>query len=362
MVIENYITLTFPTIRSSERVDIDNDALKRHGYLVVLDRSGVYRGLITSNNLFSMLPGSAGECAMQVETISTDDSIKQIIDKFERTRAVVLPVFRNHDFVGVFENINLIHLLNNQVETLTSMSKSSQVFRDNILHNLSHEIRTPLNGIIGFMELVERNVYSQPKPFAIIKQCTDRFLVTMNTLTELSLLQAGDTIELNPESFLFTEITEELLTILTYSKELYGKELRLNLVNNNSPIELYTDKLRFRNILFHLIENALKFSPTDSTEVKVGYRIDETINEIHFFITNNGDTIMSADRNRLFDAFVQFDHGNRYNYGLGIGLTLAKEYSLKLGGCIEYECINNQTTFFLKFPSDSILRNSTIHY
>ncbi len=72
---------------------------------------------------------------------------------------------------------------------------------------------------------------------------------------------------------------------------------------------------------------------------------------------NAGNTINLEKKDRLFNAFEQFNHSKNHNFGLGIGLSIVKGYSNILGGRIDYICDNNETTFTLKFPFEKIFKS-----
>jgi len=334
--------------------------LLKHNYLVVLNDDGVFQGILTPSDVIKKPKKVVIDCIGKPICITTDESLSTIVEKFEKFHSVALPVVHENDFIGVLEKKHLVHYLQSRIDTLFDESKLSQRAKETFLHNLSHEIRSPLNGVLGFLELLESKnsqKSSSPDKFAVmIKRCTDRFLTTMNNLIELSLLQSGEKFEIKPESFVFEELINELVEFFSFSIALFNREINISIIDAGEKLVLHTDKKKFKQILFHLIENAYKYSTPNTERIRVGYTISKSKNEVVFFVINRGECINLEHKERIFNVFEQIEYKDIFNYGLGIGLPLVKEFTNLLGGNVDFNCVNNETTFYLKFPFDSIMK------
>ena len=360
MSIKDLIVKDYPTVTSFEGVNSIEENLLKHNYLVVLNDDGVFQGILTPYDIIKRPKRVVIDCIGKPVSISTEECLATIIEKFEKYQSVALPVVHENQLIGVLEKKHLVHYLQNRVDTLLDESKLSQRAKEAFLHNLSHEIRSPLNGVIGFLELLDcknsQKSSSSDKFTVMLKRCTDRFLTTMNNMIELSLLQSGEKFEINPESFTLKEVIDELMELFSFSIALFNRELNISIIDTKEDLVLYTDKSKFKNILFHLIENAYKYSSPSNETIRVGYTISKSKKEVDVFVVNTGLGIHSEFKERVFKAFEQLEHKDVFNYGLGIGLPLVKEFTNLLGGNVDFNCVNNETTFYLKFPFDSIMK------
>jgi signal transduction histidine kinase len=116
-----------------------------------------------------------------------------------------------------------------------------------------------------------------------------------------------------------------------------------------------TDERSFGRVLFHLLDNAFKFSPPEST-VRVRFRREE--NDLAIAIEDRGVGIPEDKRARIFEAFYQVDNSlTRAHEGLGIGLALTKMLLTALAGSITVqseEGLGSTFTVYLPIaPEDS---------
>lgn len=217
--------------------------------------------------------------------------------------------------------------------------------RSEFLSKLSHEAKTPMNALIGYSELInQEDVSGEFFEFSMgIKSATNRLLNFFNDLIEMSRIESGLTTLLEDE-YVTADALKSVVNNVRYEIESKGIEFRLN-VSENVPTVMYGDKMHITQIVINLLTNAIKFTEkgyialeleTKQTD-KMGHN-GKPIVEVHISVTDTGVGIKKADRERLFDSFIQFNSSSPYSsQGVGLGLAICKHFSNLMGGDILFE-------------------------
>ena len=113
--------------------------------------------------------------------------------------------------------------------------------------------------------------------------------------------------------------------------------------NEENNILISADIQKLRTILWHLVDNAIKF--TEEGTVKLGYQILE--GHIKFHVSDTGIGMAEDKKEKIFEQFKRFDEGlTRKFRGIGLGLALCKGFVNLLGGEIWFDSIQNQGSIF----------------
>jgi signal transduction histidine kinase len=210
---------------------------------------------------------------------------------------------------------------------LANQTKSS------FLANLSHEIRTPLSSIIGFADLLQREL-DPDSPRAtyveIIRNNAQHLLALVGEVLDLSKIEARKFELASTEVLLFHEIGLVFDILRSKAKE---KSLTLELVSiPQVPDVIFTDPTRFRQILINLMGNAIKFTNQGGVKLIVGLCPSGLL---QLSVVDSGIGIPAAERELIFDQFSQAKMPCAKNHeGTGLGLTLSRELARLLGGDI----------------------------
>ena len=238
-------------------------------------------------------------------------------------------------------------------DTLFAAQSASRL-RSEFIDNISHELRTPLTCVIGLSGTL-LHWFDQKKPLPIDKQqhylkmiqdSGKKLMDLINGIIELSQLESGKS-SLNFQTFSIFSLAQNILREL--EKEANKKEITLNLdfqidSNNN---ELYADRDRIQQILFHLLGNGIKFTPENGAVI---LRIWEEKNNIILQVEDTGIGIEKEQFAFLFEAFKQVTNTRHRTYeGSGLGLALTKQLVELHGGRIEVESLKNQGSIFTIF-------------
>lgn len=352
MEIKNHISNSYQTIHPYEGILSIEGKLLEKEYLVVINDDDEYLGILTPCDLIKRPHKIVIDCLTEKEHISTDETIMSVLDKFNKNQCLALPVFQEDKFIGIIEKFDLINKLKLKINELYDKSIISQNVKSFFLSNLSHEIRTPLNGILGFLEIIsnlntEDSKVDRESYCDIIRSCADRFLLIMNDLIDLSLINSGDDIKVLRENVKIEGLFSDLKEFFKTSSSIINKEVSIHYVNPDTSLTILSDEKRIKHILYHLIDNAIRFS--NDGIVKFGYEIENQ--NIVFFVTNQGPQINEEKRDKIFEAFYKQDTiNNEISNSLGIGLPLVKKMSELLGGKIDFASNETETTFYVSLP------------
>ena len=217
------------------------------------------------------------------------------------------------------------------------------------LNNLSHEVRTPMNAIVGFSELLTKEVLSfeeRNKYLSAICTSTRTLLELINDIVDIAKIETGE-LNVDNQKFELNSLLDELETqYISELNTLQKKRIELKLTKGvKQDLFINTDQLRLKQILTNLISNALKF--TSKGYIEYGYIVNEEINELYFFIKDTGIGIDEKDTKIIFERFRQVDVSSKRKYGgSGLGLAISKELVKLLGGKIGVESVPGKGTMF----------------
>lgn len=204
------------------------------------------------------------------------------------------------------------------------------------LANMSHEIRTPLNAIIGFSQLMNRDVHlteSQKDYSNSIINAGEHLLSLINNILELSKMEAGR-LELYPQNIDLYSLFGDIQML--FKEPAKAKHLQFIFETSpDTPHYVIVDDNKLRRIFINLIGNAIKF--TDEGGIAVRARVDK-INvyksRLIVEIQDSGPGIPENESDMLFKHFVQTSTGIKTSNGTGLGLALSRELAILMGGNI----------------------------
>jgi len=206
-------------------------------------------------------------------------------------------------------------------ESAQQANRAKSVF----LANMSHEIRTPLNAVINLTDhlLKEQLAPKYIKELKIIKNAGDHLLTVISDILDISKIESRK-FSLKRYSFNLHESIETIIETLKTHADQKGILLKMD-IDANVPVLVKGDGFRLGQILFNLINNAIKFTHKGSVTVKVTNSLHTEKNmELLFSVKDTGIGIAAEDQELIFDDFHQLACSKKHQ-GTGLGLTICKE-------------------------------------
>jgi PAS domain S-box-containing protein len=227
--------------------------------------------------------------------------------------------------------------------------------KSEFLATMSHELRTPLNAVIGYSDLMLEESFGnlndqQKRSLSHISNSGKHLLKLINDILDISKIESGK-MELHYEKFHVGEIFENVLNIV--SPLARKKDIELGTSIDPWKLSLTADKVRFKQILFNLASNAVKFTP-DGGHVTLKACLEGDMAE--FSVIDTGIGISPNNMKKLFMPFQQIDStiSRKYN-GTGLGLSLVKRFVEMHGGDVSVESEPGKGSIFsFRLPLDVV--------
>ena len=227
--------------------------------------------------------------------------------------------------------------------------------KDEFLATLSHEFRTPLTPIITCTHLLSTDPALEPPQVKNV-QVIDRNaralsrmfdeLLDLSSVTNRKLRLVRERTEMNEWS---------RATLESIRPDWKRKDLVVEFIPNETPVELDIDPSRLAQVLTNLMTNAIKYTDTGG---KIAVRLTSRDDGVRLAVTDNGAGLSREEIGRIFEMFHQSRTPHTQNVGgLGVGLTVARSIAELHGGGLLAESpgIGKGATFTLWLPqlSDS---------
>ncbi|WP_296809117.1 ATP-binding protein [Thiocapsa sp.] len=274
---------------------------------------------------------------------------------------IALDEWRLHTFEATFFLALLVLLplyqysLLRKVQDARAEAERANQARGDFLAFMTHELRTPLTGVVGMTELlrgtrldVEQRDYVQA-----IANSADVLGALIGDILDLSKIDARrivlEHIPFDPRS-----LVRDVCDALAMRAHAAGLELIAD-VDPNVPRRVVGDPLRVRQILFNLMGNAVKFTPTGEVRVRLSARppeAEQSRAHLLFEVIDTGIGIPPDKLPRLFERFRQADESTTRRFGgTGLGTTISRELTLLMGGAIGVESDEGRgSRFWIRLP------------
>ena len=239
------------------------------------------------------------------------------------------------------------------VELVKAKNKAEEMNRlkTNFLANMSHELRTPMVGIMGYTEILKREITNPElkEMSGEIYDSANRLLGTLNLILDLSKIEA-DKSEIRREIINVGDVT--LSQIKTFEELARKKNLYLRSEIKDKQIYSSLDERIFCQIINNLVSNAIKFTHKGGVTVNLMKRIINNEERVLLKVSDTGIGIPENSLDVIFEEFRQVSEGfDRGFEGSGLGLSITKKFVSILNGQISVESkIGDGSTFTVSFP------------
>ena len=267
------------------------------------------------------------------------------------------------------EDLNQLNeSLEKKVIERTAQFEAANKAKSEFLANMSHEIRTPMNAVLGYTELLSSILTDQTQKNYIdsIKSSGRSLLTLINDILDLSKIEAGK-LELvfdYVNSGIFFSEFERIFALKASEK---GINLEVEVVSG-TPLSIYIDEPRLRQIIFNLTGNAIKFTDKGFVKIKVytenpqivkfSKNKSEEFIDLIIEVQDSGIGISQKFRKEIFDPFMQARDNGNYG-GTGLGLAITRRLTNLMNGSIDLKSEPGKgSTFTVKIPQVAFRRDA----
>jgi Osmosensitive K+ channel histidine kinase len=333
--------LLIPCVQSDSRT-ADPDSLRRQGFITYLGLPMIVRGTVLG--VLSFYSKEEVDLTADEEGFLTN-----------LTHQAAIALYNSH-------------LYEQTKHQAIELERSNRI-KDEFLGVMSHELRTPINVIMNCAEALNMGVFGQSSPeqekiHEKIRTQSSHLLSLINEILEITKIETG-VVTANKERIDIHQLAAELES--DYGMVSREKNMSVNWKVAVDLPQIFSDRMKLRQILINLVDNAIKF--TDQGSVDICFRSVEQ-NYIEFYVRDTGIGIAEEFLPQIFEKFRQIDSSTtRHHSGAGLGLYVVKSFVDVLGGTVAVQSqVKEGTTFTVRIPvgettafSDDHIRSGETH-
>ena len=251
--------------------------------------------------------------------------------------------------------------LANSYQRMTSQLAELDKLKAEFVSVASHELKTPINVIVGYLELLQENIYGELNPkqreiCATLGKQAQTLTRLVKRLLDISRFEAGggklERRQIDLDRFLHA--FESSFQVLALQREITFRVVR----GDDLPAHVLWDEDRINEVLGNLLSNAFKFTDRGGT---VELAVEGLDNEVTITVLDSGAGIPEEQLPHIFEKFYQASNQAQSSArGTGLGLAIAREIVEAHGGTISVSSsIGSGTTFTITLPVRAVVTRRT---
>ena len=233
---------------------------------------------------------------------------------------------------------------------MASSLQKSEYQRQEFVANVSHELKTPMTTISGYVDgILDGTIPEERRQhyMQIVSDETKRLSRLVRSMLDISQLNTEQGIP-NEKKLRFDIEECAGQVLITFEQKITAKEVQVEVDMPEHPVYVYANQDYITQVIYHLLDNAVKFCPTGGT---VGLRIREGMDKAYISIYNDGQTIPAKELPLVFDRFHKLDKSRSENRdGWGLGLYIVKTIVCSHGENISVSSFEGRTEFTFTMP------------
>lgn len=236
------------------------------------------------------------------------------------------------------------------IRSFFSQKRISEIRRD-FMNNMTHELKTPISTVGLALEAMQNfKILENPERteqyISIARKENHRLGMLVEKVLKMSAYEQ-ENINMKWEDLQADLSVEDVIKNLTFQIDNKGGEVTKNM--NAKSVTVNVDKVHFTNVIYNLLDNALKYSG-EKPEIKVSTFVKDGFWFVE--ITDNGIGIPTTYQNKIFEKFFRVPSGNIHDVkGYGLGLSYGFNIVNKFKGDISVKSdVNKGSTFTIKLP------------
>lgn len=237
--------------------------------------------------------------------------------------------------------------------TILRQKRLSEIKND-FINNMTHEFKTPISTIsLAAQMLSDPAVAKSDAMFkhisGIIRDETKRLRFQVEKVLQMSMFDR------KAATFKQKEVDANLIisdVVTTFRLKVESNGGTLNTELNAENTNIFVDEMHFTNVLFNLLDNAVKYKSEDK-QLELNITTKNKDNKLIICIADNGIGIKKENLKKIFDKFYRVHTGNRHDVkGFGLGLAYVKNVIDNLKGSIHAESeLGKGTKFIITLPT-----------
>ncbi len=252
-------------------------------------------------------------------------------------------------------NYKVVEQKNTQLAAAVEEAEKANGAKSQFLAQMSHEIRTPMNAIIGLTALSKTHLDDKEKMVDYLNKIdgsSKLLLGIINDVLDMSAIESGK-LKIDSAEYDFKRAISTLTGI--FYQQAHQKNIDFNVhLKGVTEEQVVGDELRVNQILMNLLSNAVKFTPSNGKIDMYIIQASMSQNKVQmrFMVKDTGCGMSEEMQSRLFKPFEQESASTaRKHGGSGLGLSIAKKLTEKMGGSIQVESkVDVGTTFTVDIP------------
>jgi len=227
--------------------------------------------------------------------------------------------------------------------------EKSEYQRREFVANVSHELKTPMTTISGYVDGILDGTIPEHRHtyyLQIVSDETKRLSRLVRSMLDISRMQDGSVPDEKKVRFDMEETLGQVL--ITFEKKITDKRLNVEVDMPSYPVVTYACEDYVTQVVYNLIDNAVKFCPVEGT---LGLKIQQGGGKIYVTVSNEGETIPPEELPLVFDRFHKIDKSRSQNRdGWGLGLYIVKTLVSSHGENISVTSRDGKTAFTFTMP------------
>jgi signal transduction histidine kinase/ActR/RegA family two-component response regulator len=236
----------------------------------------------------------------------------------------------------------------NEAQAARREGEAANRMKDEFLATISHELRTPLNAVLGWVHLLRTGKLDHQTSKRGLESIDRNIRLQAQLTADLLDMSKALTGKLRIEARVVSLSDAARLASISAAAAAQARGVQLRTAITESPAPVLGDPIRLRQIVWHLLANAIKFTPRGGS---VWVTVEEAGEVARLVVADSGPGIDPEFLSRIFDRFTQEDPSpTRTAGGLGVGLSLVRELVQLHGGEIEAANRDRGAVFTATFP------------
>lgn len=227
---------------------------------------------------------------------------------------------------------------------MTNSLAQLEGMRRSFVANVSHELKTPMTTISGFIDgIIDGTIEPDKQTYYlnIVSEEVKRLSRLVESMLNIAKLESGE-MPLKPENFNFRELL--LQVVIGQEQRIEQKKLEIKGLDELQDITLYADKDLLHQVVYNLVDNAIKFTPDGGT---IDFNLRADGKKLIFTLRNTGKGIPNESLSYVFERFYKVDKSRSANKNsTGLGLYIVKTIVHSHGGTVTVSSRENEMTVF----------------